>query len=61
VIPEHRQAIHGRTFDREWQPRAVEHYRRPSRIFGAALNVALAIALGIVMGLLAWAELGGLL
>jgi hypothetical protein len=62
VIPEHRQAIHGRTWDREWEPRAVEVYRRPGRsIFGAALNVALAIALGIVMGLLLWAELGGLL
>jgi hypothetical protein len=30
-IPEGRHVINGRTFDREWQPCAVEHYRRPSR------------------------------
>jgi hypothetical protein len=59
VIPEHRQAIHGRTFDREWQPRAVEHYRRPSARLAAIKNVALAIALGLSLALLGWAELTG--
>ncbi len=29
-IPEHRRVIHGRTWSQEWQPCAVEHYRRPS-------------------------------
>jgi hypothetical protein len=44
-IPEGRHVLNGRTFDREWQPCAIEHYRRPGtplRTIGAwALLLAL--------------------
>ena len=59
MIPEQRQAIHGRTFDRQWEPRAVEHYQRRSHVISTLLDIALAVALGGGIALLAWAELTG--
>jgi hypothetical protein len=59
VIPEQRQAINGRTVDRAWEPRAVEHYHRPRRALARLLDIAMACALGGGIALLAWAELTG--
>lgn len=30
-IPPFRRAINGRTFDRPWQPEAIEHHQRSAR------------------------------
>jgi hypothetical protein len=55
MIPEHRKAIHGRTWDREWQPRAVEHHRRS--LFATLADAVFAIILGVVIALTLWSML----
>jgi hypothetical protein len=59
VIPQERQAINGRTFDRQWEPRAVEHHRRTSSVLDIVLSIALACAIGVSLALLGWLELTG--
>lgn len=50
MIPEHRRAINGRTWDREWNPYAGTHYKRPPRADRWA-GIALAVAIGVALAL----------
>jgi hypothetical protein len=57
-LPEHRRAINGRTFSRQWRPEewaAVETYRQPcwERIADVVMAVAIGIVLAII--LVSWA------
>lgn len=56
-IPEHRHAINGRTFDREWHPEAIEHSRRHWTREAVAYAAFVAFLLLFVLGLPALAHL----
>ncbi len=51
-IPDHRRAIHGRTWDREWTPEAVEHHRASRLVRFARQTVAAAaiVAFAVLVG-----------
>ena len=51
MIPAHREVINGRTWDREWQPIAIEHYRAPlaDRVCSVVGWLAACAAIGICL------------
>lgn len=56
MIPEHRRAIYGRTWDREWNPYAGTHYKRQQRADRwAGLLLAVAIGVAGAVALVVWA------
>lgn len=51
-LPEHRRAIHGRTFSQQWDPAGFDplrHYRSGNEWAGRLLAVSIGLALDVVL------------
>ncbi len=60
-LPEHRRAIHARTWNTSWSPAAmdpIESYTSPVPLLDWLLGIALAVALGISGALILLAYFG---